>query len=81
MERRSRAGQVAFVIVLTARAMKSSGPRESDSTHGTSRRSVRPEREGPCRNCVGVPERLAGVTGGIPSLSWNPTSVAAKHTR
>ena len=32
-ERRSRAGQVAFVIVLTARRDDSSGPRESDSRH------------------------------------------------
>ena len=43
MEHRSRAGQVAFVNVLMCAAMKSSGPRASDSTHGSAevRQTVR----------------------------------------
>ena len=44
MERRSRAGQVAFVIVLMAHRDKVQRTSRSDSTHGSARRSVRPGR-------------------------------------
>ena len=54
MGRRSCEGQVALVIVWTVPAMKSSGPQESDLTHGSAEVCQTWARNGLVGNRLGV---------------------------